>query len=54
MLMGPELEQKIAEIETMGFERAKIIQAMKAAYNNAERAIEYLLSGHIPAHGQVS
>jgi UV excision repair protein RAD23 len=48
MLMGPELEQKIAEIESMGFERSKVIQALKAAYNNAERAVEYLLSGNIP------
>lgn len=32
----------------MGFDRPKIIQALKAAYYNPERAIDYLLSGNIP------
>ncbi|EGR31882.1 uv excision repair protein, putative, partial [Ichthyophthirius multifiliis] len=49
MVMGAELEAKIADIESMGFERSKVIQALKAAYNNPERAVEYLLSGHIPS-----
>lgn len=49
LLHGAELEAKIKEIEDMGFERPKILQALRAAYNNPERAIDYLLSGNIPA-----
>ncbi|KAL4476355.1 hypothetical protein ABPG74_010088 [Tetrahymena malaccensis] len=48
LLQGEELEAKIQEIESMGFERAKILQALKAAYYNPERAVDYLLSGNIP------
>lgn len=29
----------------MGFEREDCIKALRAAFNNSERAIEYLLNG---------
>jgi len=45
LAMGAERAQQIAEMENMGFERAQIDAAMRAAFYNGERAIEYLLTG---------
>ncbi|KAH8815598.1 nucleotide excision repair protein RAD23 [Xylogone sp. PMI_703] len=45
LAMGPELAAQIAEMESMGFERSQIELAMRAAFHNSERAIEYLLTG---------
>ncbi len=42
--MGAERAAQIAEMESMGFERAQIDRAMRAAFYNADRAIEYLLN----------
>lgn len=37
----------------MGFDREKCTKALKAAYNNTDRAVEYLLNGipNIPQEG---
>lgn len=44
--MGTEARnQAIADMEAMGFERAEIDRAMRAAYYNPDRAVEYLLNG---------
>jgi len=45
LAMGAERAQQIAEMESMGFERSQIDAAMRAAFYNSERAIEYLLTG---------
>ncbi|KAF2145908.1 uncharacterized protein K452DRAFT_324019 [Aplosporella prunicola CBS 121167] len=45
LTMGPEREAAIANMESMGFPRADIDRAMRAAYFNPDRAVEYLLTG---------
>lgn len=49
-LFGDNLNKTISEICDMGFEREQVVKAMKAAYNNPDRAIEYLFSGIPEAH----
>ncbi|KIX09890.1 UV excision repair protein Rad23 [Rhinocladiella mackenziei CBS 650.93] len=50
-LMGNQNEATIREMEAMGFGRAEIDRALRAAFYNPDRAIEYLLGG-IPENVQ--
>jgi len=45
MLVGSRNEATIREMEAMGFQRPEIERALRAAFFNPDRAIEYLLSG---------
>ncbi|KAL0020490.1 hypothetical protein WJX77_010539 [Trebouxia sp. C0004] len=45
---GDSLKQSIDGIVDMGFPRNEVVRAMRAAYNNPERAVEYLMSGIPP------
>ncbi|KAK0673956.1 XPC-binding domain-containing protein [Cercophora samala] len=45
LAMGEQRAQAIANMEAMGFERSQIDAAMRAAFFNPERAVEYLLTG---------
>ncbi|KAF8514229.1 hypothetical protein BU17DRAFT_77090 [Hysterangium stoloniferum] len=44
-LSGDALQASIASMEEMGYPRDQILRAMKATYNNPDRAVEYLLNG---------
>lgn len=51
LLIGAQGEAVIAQMEAMGFARSDIERAMRAAFFNPDRAIEYLLNG-IPENVQ--
>eukprot|EP00922_Rhytidocystis_sp_ex-Travisia-forbesii_P061950 GHVS01091742.1.p1 GENE.GHVS01091742.1~~GHVS01091742.1.p1 ORF type:complete len:421 (-),score=89.91 GHVS01091742.1:216-1400(-) len=45
LLTGTQLDETISNIEAMGFGREQIQAAMRAAFNNPDRAVEYLTTG---------
>ncbi|KAI9884072.1 MAG: hypothetical protein M1823_004138 [Watsoniomyces obsoletus] len=51
LALGAQREAAVANMESMGFPRAEIDRAMRAAFFNPDRAVEYLLNG-IPENVQ--
>ena len=44
LVTGETYEHTVQEIMTMGFDQEQVLRAMRASYNNPDRAVEYLLS----------
>ncbi|WPH04040.1 Hypothetical protein R9X50_00692400 [Acrodontium crateriforme] len=51
LALGDQRAEAVANMESMGFPRDQIDRAMRAAFFNPDRAVEYLLNG-IPASAQ--
>merc|ERR1719461_1085770 len=45
LVTGSKLEEAITNLMGMGFPRDQCVAALRAAYNNPDRAVEYLLNG---------
>lgn len=44
MVIGSEYEKTITHLMEMGFPRDEVIKALQAAFNNPDRATDYLLN----------
>jgi len=51
LVTGADLQSTVQNLMNMGFDREQVMQALRAAYNNPDRAVEYLING-LPSEPQ--
>jgi len=49
MVVGEEYNRMVAQLQDMGYEKSQVEAALRASYNNPDRAVEYLLTGIPPS-----